>query len=125
VAEDLSVEYGLVAVGGSSGALLRWGIGFVFPAYVGTLTVNVLGALLLGVLTTSLLERSDVATHTRRLAATGFLSSFTTYSAFALEATFASGLEAMALYVGATYGFGLLGAAIGRSIGRTTGGTIQ
>lgn len=124
MAEDLSAEYGLVAIGGSSGALLRWVIGSVLPALVGTLTVNILGAFLLGMLTTGLLERSAAADRTRRLAATGFLSSFTTYSTFALEVTFASGLEEMAFYATATYGFGFAGAAIGRSIGRTVGGTI-
>lgn len=117
------MECGLVAIGGSSGALLRWGIGSVLPGLVGTLTVNVLGALLLGILTTGLLERSSAADRTRQLAATGFLSSFTTYSAFAVEATFASGLAELLLYVMATYGFGFAGAAIGRSIGRTRGGT--
>ncbi|GAB4100494.1 CrcB family protein [Sinomonas halotolerans] len=82
----------LVAVGGAAGTLARWAVGEAvgmpggFPA--ATLAVNLLGALALGVLLESLVRRGPDA-GARRLVrlglGTGFLGSFTTYSALAVD----------------------------------------
>lgn len=84
---------GLVAVGGVIGALLRYFIALIFgapsdPAQVGywpwaTLTVNIVGALAIGVLA-GILTRRD-GNLLGPLLITGVLGGFTTVSALALE----------------------------------------
>jgi fluoride exporter len=76
-----------VAVGGFAGAVSRYGSVTVldrrFPALrlpVGTLFVNALGALLLG-----LLVGLDVNTEMTLLIGTGFMGAFTTFSTFEYE----------------------------------------
>lgn len=80
----------MVALGGAVGASAREGLSLAFPAVNGVpytiLAINVVGALLLGVLIESLARRG--ADHGRRRAArlllgTGVLGGFTTYSALA------------------------------------------
>jgi CrcB protein len=95
----------LVAVGGFAGAATRHlvALALAAPSPWGTLGVNVLGAFLLGVLT----FRAGTGRRTRLLVGSGLLSSFTTYSTFAAEAT-ALATPAAAANVLATYllGFG-------------------
>jgi CrcB protein len=90
----------LVAAGGGLGAVARFGVAVVGqrlwngPFPFGTLCVNVLGCLAIGLLTgffagsdvfgASVGAREDV----RRFAVVGFLGAFTTFSAFGME-TFA------------------------------------
>lgn len=83
----------LVAVGGGSGAVCRHLIslaglrllGSGFPW--GTLCVNVVGSLLMGLFIEVLAQRLSGATELRYLIATGFLGGFTTFSTFSLDAT--------------------------------------
>lgn len=80
-----------IAIGGASGALLRYwtsmgihdALGREFP--YGTLTVNVSGSLLAGLLTMVLLERFEVAAEWRMGLIVGVLGAFTTFSAFSVE----------------------------------------
>jgi len=80
-----------VALGGACGALLRYGVsngvhgllGRAFP--YGTLTVNVVGSLLMGLLYVHLLERSALGPEWRLGLLVGVLGAFTTFSSFALE----------------------------------------
>lgn len=80
-----------IALGGALGALLRWGLangvhavlGRAFP--YGTLVVNVLGCLLIGVLFVLLVERLDLAAVWRGAILIGLLGGFTTFSTFTLE----------------------------------------
>jgi CrcB protein len=73
----------LVALGAAVGSPLRYLLAQRwdgrFP--VGTLAVNVLGSLLLG-----LLSALALSGHTAALLGTGFCGGFTTYSAFAVQA---------------------------------------
>jgi fluoride exporter len=73
----------LVALGGAAGSALRYVIAQRwdgrFPR--GTLAVNVLGSLLLG-----LLAALSVSGQLAALLGTGFCGGFTTYSAFAVQA---------------------------------------
>ncbi|MEQ1529232.1 MAG: fluoride efflux transporter CrcB [Methylococcales bacterium] len=81
-----------IALGGSCGAVLRflvssgvyqW-LGRGFP--YGTLTVNVLGSFLLGLLTEALiLQRIAIAFEYRSAILVGFIGAFTTFSTFSLE----------------------------------------
>jgi CrcB protein len=83
----------LVAAGGALGAIARYGVGVwafrLFPVAHwpwATLTVNVAGGLLMGLLTGWLAFRSGAHGESIRLfAAVGLLGGFTTFSAFSLE----------------------------------------
>ena len=74
-----------IALGGALGATLRYGVsngvhallGKGFP--YGTLTVNVLGSLLMGVLYILFIERVSNNLPLRVMIITGFLGAFTTY----------------------------------------------
>lgn len=80
-----------IAVGGAIGSVLRYGgtvgihhlLGKSFP--YGTLTVNIVGSLLVGVLYVILVEHLQVGAEWRGLLITGLLGGFTTFSAFSLE----------------------------------------
>lgn len=79
----------LVAFAGALGALCRYGLvnyigGRLFPW--GTLVVNVLGSLLMGLAFVYIMERAAFPAEFKPLIMTGFLGAFTTYSAFSLEA---------------------------------------
>ena len=108
------VETGLlVAIGGAAGANLRYAVGLVLPGLRGTFVANVTGSFLLALL---LYEASDVdalSVETRLLVGTGFLSSFTTYSTFALE-TAQSPLPLALLNVVGSYALGFAAVLVGR-----------
>ena len=80
-----------VAVGGALGAVMRflmaiqterW-LGSDFPW--GTLSVNILGSLLMGILIEASAQKFSPSPEVRALLAIGFLGGFTTFSAFALD----------------------------------------
>ncbi|MBL8536354.1 MAG: fluoride efflux transporter CrcB [Hyphomonadaceae bacterium] len=79
----------LVALGGAAGSLARYGLGMLIARAAGvgfpwgTLTVNVLGGIAMGVLA----ARVGPEQEGLRLAlGVGFLGGFTTFSAFSIEA---------------------------------------
>jgi len=80
-----------VAIGGASGAVMRWlmasGIqkmaGGAFPW--GTFAVNAIGSFLLGFLFVWLIERSTAGELLRLALTVGFLGAFTTFSTYSLE----------------------------------------
>ena len=99
----------LVAVGGFAGAVCRYAVSVALPATFpwGTLAVNVAGAFLLGVVVYGTAELRQLPKAARLVVATGFLSSFTTYSTFAAETTALSPVLAAANVV-ANYALGFL-----------------
>jgi CrcB protein len=109
----------LIAVGGFAGAILRYAVSGVFsgPFSWGTLAVNVLGSFALGVLLYESHLIGALSAETRLVVGTGFLSSFTTYSTFAVETSQLSPLLA-AGNVGANYALGLAGVLLGRVVAR-------
>lgn len=96
MARDVTLaDLGIVAIGGACGSLLRYGgtvaigatpAGAGFP--LGTLAVNLVGALLLGMLVAAIEGAAGGSGRwraTRLLLGTGALGGFTTYSAFAVD----------------------------------------
>nr|WP_240147631.1 MULTISPECIES: CrcB family protein [Halorussus] len=77
----------LVAVGGFAGAALRHAAAVALPGGFpwGTLAVNVAGSFALGVLLYEARLTGQLGARTRLVLGTGFLSSFTTYSTFAVQ----------------------------------------
>jgi len=83
----------LVAIGGGLGAMARYGLGLAAGRLApgaawpwATLTVNVVGGLLMGLLTGWLALKAGAGQENIRLfAAVGVLGGFTTFSAFSLE----------------------------------------
>jgi len=81
----------LIALGGAVGTSLRYGIavgmlkwlGNAFP--FGTLTANVLGSFLLGVVMESVGDRELAGVQLKLILGTGVMGGFTTYSSFNLE----------------------------------------
>lgn len=113
----------LVAVGGAIGSVLRYGLGRwlmhgapvqAFP--YGTLAVNLLGCLAIGLVAEFLLLQRILAPQPRLLLQTGILGGFTTFSAFGLETVLMLRREqwlAVAIYVSTSVLGGLLAVWLG------------
>lgn len=88
----MTVHFLLVALGGAIGAAARHGVnlagmrllGIGFPW--GTVAVNVIGALVMGIFIEMLARRWGGSAELRLFVATGILGGFTTFSAFSLDA---------------------------------------
>ncbi|GAA0659159.1 CrcB family protein [Salarchaeum japonicum] len=111
----------LVAVGGFAGANLRYFLALFLPGLSGTLAANAAGSFLLGFVMYEAYHVGVLADRTRVVAATGFLSSFTTYSTFAVESLQSAPLV-LAGNVAANYALALLGVLVGRALARALGG---
>lgn len=106
----------LVALGGSIGAALRHGVAVGLPsAEVGTLVVNVVGSFLLGLVLAVTGGRDGFSPGLRLFVGTGVLSSFTTYSAFAVQTAGLSPRLAAAFVVG-NYGLALLAVVLAHAL---------
>lgn len=113
--------YALVALGGFAGANARYVVDGAIAALPATLAVNVLGSALLGFL---LFEEAYLGVFSgpmRTAAGTGFLSSLTTYSTFAVQTYQAAPLVA-AGNVAANYALGIAGVLVGRHVALSLAG---
>lgn len=82
----LNVFY--VAIGGAIGASLRYGVAQLMQSNTfpyATLTVNLLGAFLIGLLMGWMGSQSEFPIKTQLFLVTGILGGFTTFSSFAYE----------------------------------------
>ena len=81
-----------VAIGGALGAMARYAVStWIFNATshkfpYATLTVNVLGSFIMGILFVIIVERAALPAELRGLLMIGFLGAFTTFSTFSLDA---------------------------------------
>lgn len=105
----------LIAAGGALGANARYLVGLSVAGLGGTFLANVTGCFLLGFLVYEEQYTGLVAQRSRLLFGTGFLSSYTTYSTFALEAALATPLVGVG-YVLGSYAVGILAVLIGRGL---------
>ncbi|WP_276118523.1 fluoride efflux transporter CrcB [Pararhizobium qamdonense] len=82
----------LVAAGGAVGSVLRYLVGLwtlrsFGPAFPwGTLTVNITGSFLIGVLAEAIARKFGASAEMRVFLITGILGGYTTFSAFSLDA---------------------------------------
>lgn len=117
----------LVFVGGGLGAVLRHGVnrlafltwGAAFP--VGTMIVNVVGSLIMGLLIGIFAAYPAISQPARLFLTTGLLGGFTTFSAFSLDALtlYERGQIGLALaYVAASVVLSLAAIATGYFVGR-------
>nr|WP_010130386.1 fluoride efflux transporter CrcB [Microbulbifer agarilyticus] len=80
-----------IALGGAVGAILRHLVGvWAFPVFehrfpLGTLIVNVVGSLLIGIAYVLIIERGMLGHEWRLLIMTGLFGALTTFSTFSLE----------------------------------------
>ncbi|WP_199555958.1 fluoride efflux transporter FluC [Sandaracinobacteroides hominis] len=76
----------LVGLGGALGSMARYGFYRLLPAPLGTMGVNIIGGLLMGLLVGWLTARGTYTETSRLFLAAGVLGGFTTFSAFSLDA---------------------------------------
>jgi CrcB protein len=113
--------FALVAVGGFAGANLRYAVALLAPGLPGTLAVNAAGSFALGALVYAAADADALGERARRLLGTGFLSSLTTYSTFAVQTAGVSP-RLMVANVVANYALGFLGVVAGRALVARYGG---
>ena len=119
----------LVALGGALGSVARylvsvWSVRLAGPNFPwGTLTVNVVGAFLIGLMVETIARRFDASAEMRLFLVTGILGGFTTWSSFTLDAValFERGdLGLSALYLGGSlvvyFAAVFAGLALGRAL---------
>ena len=117
----------VVGAGGFLGAIARYGLsGFVqrqvrgdFPA--GTLAVNLVGCLVIGLFMTLVKDRQLFDPQTRMFVTMGFLGSLTTFSTFGYETVElmrGDELRLALLNVLANVALGVIGVLIGRALGK-------
>jgi len=81
----------LIAAAGGLGAIARFALGGLVQAATrgefpwGTVTVNVLGCFLFGLLWAAMENRVSIADEARVIVLVGFMGSFTTFSTFAFD----------------------------------------
>ncbi|ODS55541.1 MAG: protein CrcB [Agrobacterium sp. SCN 61-19] len=118
----------LVAIGGATGSVARYLTGIAMTRWLGmgfpwgTITVNIVGSFIIGLLTELLARRFSAPMEMQLLLVVGFLGGFTTFSSFSLDtmALFERGESHLALaYVGASLVLSLSAAFSGLALGRS------
>ena len=123
----------VIAAGGVLGVAARYGIGRAIPRAPGafpwaTLWINISGSFVLGVFIVVVLERLGPTRYLRPFFGTGFVGSFTTFSAFSVETDLLikdGHVATAAAYVASTLVVGLLSAWLGVCIGRLLPGPAR
>ncbi|AKH69679.1 camphor resistance protein CrcB [Spongiibacter sp. IMCC21906] len=122
------LQYILVALGGATGALGRFGVSRLVahfaPAHswpTATFAVNLIGSTLIGILYVVITEKSSLHADSRQILMVGFLGAFTTFATFSLEtvAMLEAGKALLALsYILITLASCILGCWLGIQLAR-------
>lgn len=115
----------LIGIGGFAGSNLRYFVETVVSGPIGTLSVNVTGSFVLGSVLYEAMYTGILTERARMVFATGFLSSLTTYSTFALQTALLDSPVWMVANVLATYALGFVGVFAGRALARRVDGGRQ
>ncbi len=111
-----------VGIGGAIGAILRFAIGlfvnerFGAAGWLATLSVNIAGCALMGMLAAYIAQSGQIPESARAFLAVGFLGSLTTFSSFTLDGYgfwLRGDIIGASLYVGTTVFFSLMAFAAG------------
>ncbi len=117
-----------VGLGGLLGSILRYVSVRAIDQYLiknfffGTLTVNIIGSFIVGIIAGVALKRADLSESTRLFMGVGFCGGFTTFSAFALENVNLINDKQIGTalsYIGASVILGVLAVLFGIWIGRS------
>jgi fluoride exporter len=118
----------LVAVGGATGSVARYLTGLAMTRLLGaafpwgTITVNIVGSFVIGLLAEMLARKFSASAEMRLLLVVGFLGGFTTFSSFSLDtlSLFEKGQSLAAfVYIGASLVLALGAAFAGLALGRS------
>jgi CrcB protein len=112
----------LVGVGGFAGSNLRYFAALVVPGVFGTLVVNAVGSFVLGFVLYEASYAGLLSEKTRVVLATGFLSSLTTYSTFAVQTAQLAAPVPLVANVVANYALGFAAVLLGRALARRLAG---
>ena len=112
----------LIAIGGFAGANLRFFALGMFPDDLAIALVNIVGSTLLGIVVYEAQYTGIVDRQSRLVFTTGFLSSLTTYSGFAMGIADAETVWLALAIVGVNYVLGFTGVLVGREVARRIGG---
>lgn len=105
----------IVAISGFAGSNLRYFVDLtISPSLMATMTVNVLGCFALGFLLYEEMYGSVISDSGRTVLATGFISSFTTYSTFIIDTVTSVPVLAVVYIIG-SYTLGFAAVLIGRT----------
>ena len=114
-----------IGLAGAIGALLRTGIGEILPHKSGfpvaTFMVNIIGTFLLCFLVTGVVQKISASKPIQDAITTGFLGSFTTFSALSMETVLLvenGELVIAVLYVGVSIAGGLAAGLFGFHMGQ-------
>ena len=107
--------YALIAAGGFLGAVMRWLIDMQIPSLPGTLVVNFLGCVAMGVFMYESIYIGEFGRETRIFFGIGVIGAFTTFSALAVQ-SFQAGLVTGMANLIANILLGLLGILAGRHL---------
>jgi fluoride exporter len=108
-------SYALIAAGGFLGAVLRWFIDLQIPSLTGTLVVNFLGCILMGVFMYESIYIGAFSRETRIFFGIGAIGAFTTFSTLAVQ-SFEVAPGIAILNLAANLVLGLFGIFVGRYI---------
>ena len=116
-----------VALGGSAGALARYGLDRLIEHHVvtvfpwSTFTINITGCFVAGLAVAALVDRHDLPAWVRTGVVVGFLGAYTTFSTFAQESRdlFVGGhVSLAAVNATASVVVGVMAVAAGTGVGR-------
>lgn len=109
------LPYALVATGGFLGAVLRWSIDQQIPSLWGTLAVNFLGCVAMGMFMYESIYIGNFSRETRIFFSAGVVGAFTTFSAFSVQ-SFQAGPVIGIANILASLVLGLIGILAGRHL---------